>query len=139
MHATSSRPSSARHVSAYSGAAKPPTETQIGMLELREPRQRLGQERVAPRVRETYRVQHPRVGLRDPHGRVALAGLGRDGLRHERVQLLRCLRSPQSIEAAGRVQQHIYGLTVKLFALTAVPADLMTRIFPVVAPDGTCA
>ena len=54
---------------------------------------------------EADRVQHPVLGLGDPHRRVALARQRRDGLRHEGVERAGDVRRGQRVEAAGGVEE----------------------------------
>ncbi len=117
--------------------------------ELAERRQHVGEKQVTAGVREADRVEHAVVGLGEPHGRVSLARQRRDRLRDEGVELPRRFRRGQPVEAAGGVEQHLRAtlasgcdssyVTVKLVALVAVPAPVVTKIFPVVAPAGTRA
>ena len=77
----------------------------IAETELGEARQVVRDEGVDTGVRKADRVQHPDVGLCDPHRTVALALKRRDRLGHEGVELAHRLGRGERVEAAAGVKQ----------------------------------
>ena len=96
------RPRARRTSRRTRAAEKPPTETQSGTPSSRRRGSVSREEALAARVREPDRVQHPGVGLGDPHRRVPLARLGRDRLRHEARRASARPRAPSARRGSRR-------------------------------------